>query len=861
MPIPTAYLTWAAIALLAASTAYGLTRSQPRARRGGSGALSNGHLLTRRDHQARVPRVYGRCRIGVNTVFMASTSSDNKYLHIVATLCEGPIKGVVRQDGTTYETTATIMPQTNPPLVYLDNKIWTSFPASYKHIEFFNGSATQNVCSTLQTLYPSWKDALRNTAYLYIILKYDRSRYMIDPGSITCVIDALECYDPITTTTVWTDNPAICAYNYMTTSGFRGGMGIPTTAIDTTSLSDFKDYCNTKGWTANIPINEEKPDADNLQAILEGGRGRIINPGGTHKFRFFDLNHESTVMNLTAEDITVDDDGTEQIQFSQPDVMDRANTVRCKYLNGQDYLYSIDDYVLADDDAIADDGGDRREIEVNVHGLSDINLVQQMANYHLERARYNRTLSGIFGRRCVGLEPMDLVTLTFAPFGWNQKYFRVMGVEHRMDFTVALTMVEEALALYDDTYDPGQIDWFDTTLPDPFLTPLSVINVTTTEEVYIERNRSRSRIEIDFDPPAVTDDTFWGYAEVWVRRGISGTWEFKTKAGENNSNSNYTIDPAQEGETYFIRLVSVSIHGEKEEFDLAYTAQHYVSGYSGTPANITTLSAASAGSTVNLAANYTGTGDVQAFEIRQGTSWDDGIVVKTAAAHSNALRVSLHSVRPGTLTFWAAAMDNAGNYSSTPVSASVTVFIPAGYTQLATYGSWTHQTNSGSYSNMTSTTHTFAGSSEDALRVSQHYKNPFSPYNWILTGNWQSTTHDLGAVEKVRIWGDFVTDLDTTTDAWNDNFVASTSWDELGLSGSWASNFSVEQGGKLEAKLLVKDTDSDWGNPDAEYEFFQYQAIEVEARYVRVDVTITDPNQSSYLYLKELEMKAYEGPA
>ncbi len=816
-----------------------------------SGPVSNGHLVTKRDHQERLPRIYGRTRVGVNQVFIHTTGGSNKYLHMICTLSEGVIKGLVRQDGTTYETTATNLPTSNPPLVYFDETLFTQFEAANVRVEFYDGSATQGICSTLQTAYPSWADALRNTAYLYIRLKYDRDRYMIQPGSITAVIDGLECYDPIVPTTAHTDNPAICAYNYLTATSFRGGMGIPAADIDTSSLSDFKDYCNTKSWTANLPIYEGKPDADNLQAILDGGRGRVIESGGKIKFRFFDLNHESTVMNLTDEDIITDEDGAAQLEFSQPDIMDRPNTVRVKFLNGKDYKYTVDDFVLTDDDAVEDDGGDKRELTVNVHGLSDIDLAQKMGNYHLERARYNRTLSGHFGRRCLGLEPMDLTTLTFAPFGWVQKYFRVLGVQIQPDYTVQLQLIEEATALYDDTYDAAALQWYDTTLDSPFDEPPEVINVSYSEEVYSERERSRSRIVVDFDPPATADAPFWIHANVWVRREATGTWEFRTKAGERGGNSNYTLDDVQEGVTYFIKLQSETIHGVVEDFDNAYTVQHLVTGMNSNPSNISAMTATANGSTVSLSATWSGDDDVANFEIRVGDSFNDGVVVTIAPAHSNDLRAMINAVRPGTFTFWAAALNNAGKYSSTPVSAVVEVFSPPGYTELATYGSWQWDFTTGTFTNAEKTTHTFGGTSYDALKCSHTAGN--------LVGTWQSATHDLGAVEKVKVWGDFTTDLDSADKKWSSNWTTGVAWPPA-AGTSWANIFTLQASGKLTAKLLAQDSDSNWSSAK-EYDFFEMQSAEVENRYLRVEVTITDPNVGSNIFLKELNMYAYEGPA
>ena len=850
MPQATPFLV--ALAVSAVLTGAGVLIQKTRQRGGDSGDVSSGHLVTRRNHQDRIPRVYGRCRVGVNNVYAHTAGSTNKYLYMVCAICEGPIKGIVRQDGTTYETTGSQLPESNPPLIYLDNVLWIYNPADV-YIEFFDGSDSQAVSSTMSAAHGSWADAMRNTAYFIIRLKYDRKRHMSQPNQITVVIDGMECYDPITTTTGWTDNPAICAYNYMTASGFRGGMGIPAAKIDTTSLSDFKDYCDDLSWTANLPLHEAKPDADHLQAILDGGRGRIIESGGVIKFRFFDLNYEAVSMNLTAEDIVVDRDGAELIEFSQPDIADRPNTIRVKFLNGKDYKYIVDDFVLADDDAIDDDGGDRREMEVGLHGLSEMDTAQKMANYHLERARYNRTLTGQFGRRCIALEPMDLVTLTFDPFGWDEKYFRVLQHSIKPDLTVDMSLQEEADALYNDDYDPSNIEYYDTTLPGPGDTVPSVLNVSYSEETYPERQRSRSRIVVDFDPPAETTNPFWSYAEVWVRRGLTGTWEYKTKAGENDGSSNYTLDPVEEGETYYIKFVSVTIHGQKEDFDTAYTLQHLVLGLDSNPASISALTAISNGGNVTLTATWSGDDDVANFEIRAGESFNDGVVVTVAPAHSNDLRATINGFRPGTHTFWAAALNNAGLYSSTPVSAQVTVYIPPGYTELATYGSWTWDFSTGTFSNSAQTTHTFGGTSYDALECS-HTGD-------VLVGTWESPTHDLGAVEKVKIWGDFVVDLDSSDKQWSNNFPAATAWSSLGIDGkSWTQIFSLQESGKVQATLKAKDTDTAWTSA-TEYDFFEMQAVEIENRYVRVVLTINDPNIGSNLYVKELDLKAYEGPA
>jgi hypothetical protein len=134
-----------------------------------------------------------------------------------------------------------------------------------------------------------------------------------------------------------------------------------------------------------------------------------------------------------------------------------------------------------------------------------------------------------------------------------------------------------------------------------------------------------------------------------------------------------------------------------------------------------------------------------------------------------------------------------------------------------------------------------------------------------LTGTWQSPTHDLGAVVKVRVWGDFIADFDSAGESWGDNFSGDLAWSDLWIgSGAtamrWRDIFAMTRSGKIQATLLAQDTDSDWDTNATRYDFFEMQSVEIENRYVRVEVTITDPSADSHVYLKKPSLYAYTGP-
>ena len=116
---------------------------------------ARGQQINTKSNQAPIPLLYGLVRVGGVIVFESSSGADNKYYHMILVLGEGEIEGFTQVGGIDE--------------VYLDTKLYTEYGGNV-YYELFKGTATQNVCSTLQTACPEWTDPLRYTAYLYIRL-------------------------------------------------------------------------------------------------------------------------------------------------------------------------------------------------------------------------------------------------------------------------------------------------------------------------------------------------------------------------------------------------------------------------------------------------------------------------------------------------------------------------------------------------------------------------------------------------------------------------------------------------------------------------------------------------------------------
>ena len=121
------------------------------------------------------------------------------------------------------------------------------------------------------------------------------------------------------------------------------------------------------------------------------------------------------------------------------------------------------------------------------------------------------------------------------------------------------------------------------------------------------------------------------------------------------------------------------------------------------------------------------------------------------------------------------------------------------------------------------------------------------------TGKWTSPVYDLGSKKRVRVWGDFRCVFSAASQTWETVWPSGSLWSSVDISKSWREIFASDVAGKISAILY-------WGDADDALiysaQFFEILAIEIDARYVQVEVNIIDPDVTSKVYLKELNMTA-----
>jgi hypothetical protein len=642
----------------------------------------------------------------------------------------------------------------------------------------------------------------------------------------------------------------LALYDYMTNA--RYGLGIAAAKIDTTSWTEAANYIDTKGWEFHFVVTEDMNAQDVIDTILMHFRGQMVWWGGKFYLRYSDLNEEAISMTIDDENIAQDDNGKALIRITQPSTYGSADGLRVRYVD-PNKSYAEDSLIVGDTLGTIKD--------LRLYGCHDRETAGILGTYYLEKEQLSRQVSGTFSDDCLRLEPHDLVTFTSTALSISAQTMRVVQADIRPDGLIDLVLEYEDEDLYDDVYNITPDSVYTCSLPDPMSEPPAVGNVQVSEEQYSYRLRNFTRMNITFDAPA--NYPWYSHCEVW-RSFDNVTYEYLY-----NVNTDFAVDPVEEGVTYYIRLKAVSIWGTKQQDANDQKISLTVQGYRTVPDSLTALKAVVNANSVNLQGVKVADDDVELYEFRLGSSWSGGIFLSALRAPN----LSLYGVKPGTHTFWCNTLSNNGLYGATPRSATVSLFDPpTGWsvvdTETCDYGTGTHDNTEKtdydppnedwhlkcSHASDPATRTTEAGDTRtteagDTRTTEQGVSD--SP-DGILTGTYTSPIYDRGSVEQyfVYLTADIVV-IGEGTD-WDSVAPSPTTWDDLNATTrTWVDLVELPSGPQVNMKMLYGDTSP----PTSEVERMEILSTVVSGRYYQIEITITDPQPNVNALVENFTLK------
>jgi predicted phage tail protein len=129
-----------------------------------------------------------------------------------------------------------------------------------------------------------------DTAYIYVRLKYDTDQFAQGLPNISTVVRGKKVYNPVTATTAWSQNPALCVFDYLKDTKY--GLSESASNVNTTALIAAQSLCDEtvnlspsgtqQRYVLDGVVDTANSRKDNIEAMLSSMGGKLIYSGGEY---------------------------------------------------------------------------------------------------------------------------------------------------------------------------------------------------------------------------------------------------------------------------------------------------------------------------------------------------------------------------------------------------------------------------------------------------------------------------------------------------------------------------------------------------------------------------------------------------
>ena len=410
-------------------------------------SASRGSLVNKEGSSQPVPVVYGERRIGGTRIFIASNGADNKYLHSVVALCEGPISAIKK--------------------IYLNDELaatssdggatW-SYESKYSgflQVIAYKGDQT-TADATLVAEDVGWTNnhVGNGIAYLYVRFEFDQDVYGGGLPNVTALVEGKtvpEIGSAWNANLSYSNNPARIIYDYLVNPNY--GKGIPFSLIDSTSFNATATYCDEvvtnsdasteKRYTTNGYVNVDGRMFDTVVELLQTCRGFITASNG------YELHVDKPVDTSSVYSIT-DNNIIGDIEYTVGSKRTLINHIRAKLNNeNAEFNYQEDFKIVSSDSLIASDGV-KLTREMTLPHTTSVTMIERLATEEINQSRQSGALKVTTTTQLFEVTVGDVVKFTNDTLGQTDKLYRVVNQVLTADHTIQLTLIEYDTNVYWD---------------------------------------------------------------------------------------------------------------------------------------------------------------------------------------------------------------------------------------------------------------------------------------------------------------------------------------------------------------------------------------------------------------------------
>lgn len=416
-------------AIVKVAAAYAINRILNKSKGKGLGSGSGSQLTMSRDPSPARRIVYGETRASGPIAFIHVSGNKNSTLGIALMLaaheCDQIGAYLVEDVQVTPDETGAVTTGKYA------GKLWIN-----AHL----GDQTTGDAGLIAMSGGAWTTAhaLKGITYIACRLTYDTEVYAGGLPNFSVIMRGKKVFDPRTSTTAFSRNPALILLDYLTNETF--GLGATAGEIDAASFIAAANICD-EGVTLAGGGTEPRYRCDGtfttdaepavvIEQILATMAGSLVYAGG--KFRC----HAGAYV---APTITLDEgDLRGPIQF-QPaaGIREVCNIVKGSYTSPVD-LYQPRDIPQFRDAAHITADGEEIPADLDLAWVSSASQAQRLAKIHERASRLGGVLTLQCNLSALRVQAGDTIAVNNTRFGWDPKVFRVQECKFSVEAGGAL---------------------------------------------------------------------------------------------------------------------------------------------------------------------------------------------------------------------------------------------------------------------------------------------------------------------------------------------------------------------------------------------------------------------------------------
>ena len=615
--------------------------------------------------------VYGETRVSGPLALIESTN-DDKYLHLVVLLASHECEAIT----TVY---------LNDEALTLDGSGNVTAPSRYANlvrVKKHLGTTDQAADTDLVSEVSGWTNQhrLRGIAYVYVRLEFSTDAFPNGIPNISALVQGKKLFDPRTSTTAYSTNPALAVRDYLTDATY--GFGATASEIDDAAFQTAANICDESvtlaaggsedRYSCNGTIDSANAPRGILEGLLTACGGVVTYTNGL--FGIKAAKYVSPSLTLTNDDLR----GPISVQTKRSR-RDNFNAVKGVFSPASTNYVATDYPPITSATLETEDGGDQIFLDYDLPYTSSSSMAQRLAKVALYRNRQQVTMDYPANLKAFQLAVGDTVQITNDRFGFSSKVFEVAewrlvfeGSDNGVLMGVDLMLRELASSVFDWDAEEAEFLQDNTTLPNPFdLTPPGLV---VTDELQVFNEKAISVLVAE-----VTSDSV--YARQFEVQAKKSTDTDYVSLGVGSGNK-FELFDVEDDVTYDVRARIINGIGVRSPFS---TASHQVVGKTAPPADVTDFSVNIIGTEAALSWTPVGDLDLSHYVVRHARE-------TSGAEYANAISIADKISRPAntavvpalTGTYFIKAVDKLGNASTNPASSVAIIEEIKGFNNVAT---------------------------------------------------------------------------------------------------------------------------------------------------------------------------------